>query len=186
MRASCVAVIFGSSVRSLPQLQKLRMGIFQQLFFGANIASETISECLILKIFFGGACPQIPLACSHLFSCNGRTSLKQLEPVLLHIQTERLCALLTASNSHHRYCIYRICFDQTPQLLFFTVSFFVATIRRLFFAWKPADINEGQMRYIGVIQVPLSTKGFNGHYTMSSFPCNTHQDPREHSISFSQ
>ena len=45
-------------------------------FFGPNMASEAISECLILKIFLGGVCPQTPLACSHLSACNGRTSLK--------------------------------------------------------------------------------------------------------------
>ena len=35
-----------------------------------------------LKNFYGGACPQTPLACSHLRTCNGRTSLKWLAPAL--------------------------------------------------------------------------------------------------------
>ena len=30
------------------------------------MASEAISECLILKIFLGEACPHTALACSHL------------------------------------------------------------------------------------------------------------------------
>ena len=34
------------------------------------------------KYFPGGACPQIPLACSHLSARNGRTSLKYLAPAL--------------------------------------------------------------------------------------------------------
>ena len=45
-------------------------------FFGPNMASEAISECLILKNFPGGACPQTPLACSRLSACDGRTSPK--------------------------------------------------------------------------------------------------------------
>ena len=39
-------------------------------------ASEAISECLILKNFPGEARPHTSLTCSHLSTCNGRTSLK--------------------------------------------------------------------------------------------------------------
>ena len=44
---------FGS-ITSLPELQKLQVGRFQQ-HFGSNMASEVISVCLILKQFPWGA-----------------------------------------------------------------------------------------------------------------------------------
>ena len=72
-----------SSIASLPELQKLQVGRFWQ-HFGPNMASEAISECLILKMLPGGACSQTPLAYSHLSARNGCTctSLKQLTPAL--------------------------------------------------------------------------------------------------------
>ena len=45
-------------------------------FFGPNMASEAISECLILKIILGEHAPRPPLPCSHLSERNGRTSQK--------------------------------------------------------------------------------------------------------------
>ena len=46
-------------------------------FFGPNMASEEISECLILKIFLGEHPPTPPwLVHEHLSACNGHTSLK--------------------------------------------------------------------------------------------------------------
>ena len=50
-----------------------RFSRFQQ-HFGPNMASETISECLIL--LHGGACPPHSLAYSHLSARNGHTHFK--------------------------------------------------------------------------------------------------------------
>ena len=64
---------FGS-IASLPT--ETKDGEILVAFFGPNMASEAISEYLMLKNFPGGACPQTPLPCSHLCTHNGRTSLK--------------------------------------------------------------------------------------------------------------
>ena len=48
-------------------------GVILVAFWTKHMASEAISECLLLKNFPGGACPQTPLPSSHR---NGRTSLK--------------------------------------------------------------------------------------------------------------
>ena len=61
----------------LSNMRVVRVGHFLQFdrnyrwgdsssFFGQNMASEAISECLILKNFPGRACPQTPLASSHI------------------------------------------------------------------------------------------------------------------------
>ena len=52
------------------------------------MASEEISECLN---FPGGACPQTPLAYSHLSTCNVCTSLKYLVPALLYMLAQQSC-----------------------------------------------------------------------------------------------
>ena len=63
-------------------LAALKPPLDSSSIFGPNMASEVISECLIFENFSGGACPQTPLACSHLSTHNGHTSLKQLPPAL--------------------------------------------------------------------------------------------------------
>ena len=74
-------------------MRVVRGGHFWQFGSIASLATETTDgEILVvfwpkhglrsdlrvpnLTNFPGGACPQTPLACSHLCACNGRTSLK--------------------------------------------------------------------------------------------------------------
>ena len=74
-------------------MRVVRGGHFWQFGLITSLATETTDgEILVffwpkhglrsdlrvpnLKNFPGEACPQTPLACSHLCACNGRTSLK--------------------------------------------------------------------------------------------------------------
>ena len=69
MRASCVPVISGSSTETTD-------GEILVAFSAQTWPQKRSQPMPDFKNFPGGACPQNPLACSHLCARNGRTSLK--------------------------------------------------------------------------------------------------------------